>query len=284
MIAVTGATGKLGQLVVEGLLGRLPASQIVAAVRSPEKAAALAARGVLIRKADYSLPASLPAALAGCQKLLLISSNEIGRRAEQHRAVVEAAKAVGLGQLVYTSVLRADVNTLGLAADHKATEAMILASGLPYTLLRNGWYIENYTENLAAALAHGALLGSAGEGRIRAASRADFAEAAVAVLTEEGHEYKTYELGGDQAFTMAELAAAVSAWAGRTIGYANVPPEEYQRVLLGAGLPAPMVELLVDSDLAITRGELDTPSGDLRRLIGRPTRSVQEVLASLPKP
>jgi NAD(P)H dehydrogenase (quinone) len=282
MIAVTGATGKLGRLVMDGLLKRVAAEQLVAAVRTPEKASDLAARGVQVRRADYSVPETLTAALSDCKKILLISSNELGQRVAQHQAVIEAAKPLGVTLLIYTSVLRANVNTLGLAADHSATEDLIQSARIPFVFLRNGWYIENYTENLGPALAHGTLLGSAGQGRIRAASRADYAEAAVRVLTEEGHANHTYELGGDEAFTMSELAQAVSVWAKRTIGYTELPPADYQRALLAAGLPAPMVELLVDSDQAIARGELDTPSRELHRLIGGPTRTVTEILANMP--
>jgi NAD(P)H dehydrogenase (quinone) len=280
MIVVTAATGKLGRLVVEGLLEKLAAKEIAVAVRNPDKAADLAARGVQVRLADYSRPETLGPALAGATKLLLVSSSEVGHRAAQHAAVIDAAKRARVGLLVYTSVLRAETSKLGLAAEHKETEAAIRAAGLPFVFLRNGWYIENYTEHLGPALQHGAIAGSSHGGRIAAATRADYAAAAVAVLTGSGHENRVYELAGDRPFTMAELAAAVSRRAGKTIVYRDLPPEQYRGVLTGAGLPGPYADLLVDSDLGIAKGELDDSTGDLRRLIGRPTTSLAVAVAA----
>ncbi|ATB29688.1 SDR family oxidoreductase [Melittangium boletus] len=280
MILVTGATGHLGRLVVEGLLEKLPAQKIAVAVRDPEKAQALAARGVQVRRADYSQPDTLSAAFQGVEKLLLISSSEVGQRVAQHRAVVEAARKVGVRLLAYTSILRADTSSLALAAEHKATEQLIRDSGLPFVFLRNGWYIENYTANLAPALAHGALVGSSGEGRVAAATRADYAAAAVEVLTGSGHENKVYELGGDTPFTLSELAAEVSRQTGKAIVYKNLPPEQYQGVLVGAGLPAGFAQVLVDSDLGAARGELNDSTGELSRLIGRPTTRLPDALSA----
>jgi NAD(P)H dehydrogenase (quinone) len=270
MIVVTGATGHLGRLVVERLLTKVPARELAIAVRTPDKAKDLAARGVEVRRADYSKPDTLVPALAGAEKVLLVSSSEVGQRESQHAAVVEAAKAAGVKLLVYTSILRAETSNMGLAVEHKATEAMIRASGVPYVFLRNGWYLENYTENLAPALQHGAIVGSAKGGRIAAAARADYADAAVAVLT-GGVQKPVYELAGDQPFTMAELAAEVSRQAGKPIAYRDLPPDEYRAVLTGAGLPGPAADLYVDADVHVARGELDDSSGELRRLIGRPT-------------
>lgn len=280
MIVVTGATGKLGRLVVEGLLKKVPAKQVVAAVRSPEKAADLAALGVQVRRADYSRPETLEAALAGAEKVLLVSSNEVGQRAAQHQAVVEAAKKAGVRQLVYTSILRADTSRMALAAEHKATEEAIRASGVSFTFLRNGWYVENYTEHLAPALAHGALVGSAGEGRIAAATREDYAAAAVAVLTGTGHENQVYELAGDAPFTLAELAAELTRQSGKNVVYQDLPPEQYKGILTGAGVPAAFAGVLADSDVGITRGELNDTSGTLRRLIGRGTTPVATALSA----
>jgi NAD(P)H dehydrogenase (quinone) len=280
MIVVTGATGKLGRHVIEQLLTKVPAAQIVAAVRNPQKAAALAARGVQVRQADYSKPETLGPALAGAERVLLISSSEVGQRVPQHQAVVDAARKAGVRLLAYTSILRADTSRLALAGEHKATEQLIRAAGLPFVFLRDSWYIENYTENLAPALQHGALVGSAGEGRIAAATRADYAAAAVTVLSGTGHENKVYELAGDTPFTMAELAAEVSRQTGKTIVYNNLPPEQYQGVLVNVGVPGPYAELLVDSDLGIVRGELNDSSGDLRRLIGRPTTPLAAAVAA----
>lgn len=284
MIVVTAATGKLGRLVVEGLLAKVPARELAVAVRDPGKAKDLAARGVEVRRADYSRPETLGPALAGAQKLLLVSSSEVGQRAAQHAAVIDAAKRGRVGLLAYTSLLRAETSKLGLAAEHRETERALRAAGLPFVLLRNGWYIENYTEHLAPALQHGAIVGSAGGGRVAAATRADYAAAAVAVLTGSGHEGRVYELAGDHPFTMAELAAEVSRRAGKTIAYRDLPPAEYKAVLTGAGVPGPYADLLVDSDLGIAKGELDDSTGDLRRLLGRPTTPLAEaVAAALPR-
>lgn len=280
MIAVTGATGHLGRLVVHDLLDRgVAPSQIVAAVRNPDKAADLAARGVQVRRADYNEPATLEAALAGVDRLLLISSDTVGQRLAQHRNVVEAAVRAGVGFIAYTSILRADTNPAQLADEHRETEAVIRDAGLPFAFLRNGWYTENYTRNLDQALEHGALVGSAGEGRISAAPRADYAAAAAAVLTGEGHEGALYELGGDEAFTMNELAAEITAQSGTQVVYRNLPPEQYAEMLQGFGLPAPAAAVYADADAAVAQGHLFVDSGDLRRLIGRPTTPLAEVLA-----
>ena len=278
MIVVTGATGKLGRHVIEGLLAKVPAAQVVAAVRNPAKAADLAARGVQVRLADYEKPETLDAAFAGAQKLLLISGSEVGKRVAQHQAVVSAAKKAGVKLLAYTSILKADTSRMALAAEHQATEKLLRASGLPFVLLRNGWYLENYTENLAPALQHGALLGSTAGGRIAAATRADYAAAAVAVLTTPGHENKVYELAGDVPFTMDELAAEVSRQSGKPVAYKDLPQPQYAEALAGFGLPRPYAEVLADSDVGISRGELTDGSGDLRRLIGRPTTSLADAV------
>jgi NAD(P)H dehydrogenase (quinone) len=233
MILVTGATGQLGRHVIQQLIQKVPATQIVAAVRDPGKAADLAKLGVHVRLADYDRPDTLASALAGVNKVFLISASELGRRLARHRAVIDAAKKAGVRLLVYTSILRAASSTLALAAEHKATEEAIRASGLPFVFLRNGWYIENYTESLGPVLAHGAVLGSSGDGRVAAATRADFAAAAVAVLTGTGQENRIYELGGDVPFSMADLAAEVSRRAGKPVVYQDLPPADYRNVLVG---------------------------------------------------
>ncbi|BDI33316.1 NAD(P)-dependent oxidoreductase [Capsulimonas corticalis] len=280
MIVVTGATGKLGRLVIEGLLAKIPAGEIVAAVRNPEKARDLAALGVNVRQADYSQPETLSAAFAGADKALLISSNQLGVRIAQHQAVIDAARAAGATLLAYTSILRADTSTLMLAAEHKATETNIRHSGLNFAFLRNGWYLENHTEQLGAAIQHGAILGAAGDGRFASASRADFAAAAVAVLTGSGHENKVYELAGDIPYTLTTLAEEVSAQAGTTVSYNHLPEEAYRSALLGFGLPAEFAEILVDSDLGASKGELDSTSSDLRDLIGRPTVTLADAVST----
>lgn len=279
-IAVTGATGQLGRLVIAGLKAKVDASDIVALARSPEKAADL---GVTARKADYDAPETLAPALAGIDTLLLISGSEIGQRTAQHRAVIDAAKAAGVGRIVYTSLLRADTSPMSLATEHRETEAMIKASGLTYTILRNGWYTENYTGSVPGAVQAGALIGSAGDGRISSASRADYADAAVAVLTAGDHAGKTYELAGDAAYTLDDLATEVSAQSGKTIPYQNLPQDEYAKILVSVGLPEGFAGALASFDVDASNGALFHDGKDLSRLIGRPTTpmsaSVADVLA-----
>jgi NAD(P)H dehydrogenase (quinone) len=274
MIIVTGATGQLGRLVIASLLKTTPAAQIVAAVRDVAKAADLAAQGVQVRRADYNEPASLDAAFQGATKVLLISSSELGQRVPQHRNVIDAAARAKVTLLAYTSVLHADRSTLALAAEHRATEELVRAAGVPYTLLRNGWYVENYTGGLKGAIAHGALAGAAGEGRIAAAARAEYAEAAAIVLASAKPVEQVYELAGDTAFTLGGLAAEVSRQTGKPLPFHNLSQQEYLGMLLGIGLPAPLAELLADSDAQAAKGALDDSSGVLGKLIGRPTISL----------
>lgn len=280
MIVVTGATGKLGQHVVRGLIQKVDASQVVAAVRNPEKAAELKELGMGIRKADYVEPDTLASAFAGAEKVLLISSNDLSQRMVHHRAAVDAARKAGVKLLAYTSILRANTSTIGLAGDHKATEALIRQSGVPFVFLRNSWYFENYTEALAPALAHGVILGAADGGRIAAATRADYAGAAIAALTSDKVAGRIFELGGDVPFTMEQYAAEVSKQAGKTIVYKNLPQQEYGKALQGFGLPAPVADMLADADAAIARGELDSNSRDLHDLLGRPTTTLATAVAA----
>ncbi|MFE9310821.1 SDR family oxidoreductase [Streptomyces sp. NPDC088353] len=278
-IVVTGATGHLGRHVVEQLLEKVPADQVTAVVRTPEKAAGLAERGVRVAVADYNAPETFDGLFSAGDKVLLISGNEFDKgRVQQHRVVIDAARAAGVALLAYTSApgtLKA-----ALADDHHGTEEALLASGVPYVLLRNGWYHENYTEQLAPVLEHGAVVHAAGEGRISSAPRAEFAAAAVAVLTGEGHENKTYELGGDEAWSLAEYAAELSRQTGRRITSNPVTVEEYAGILTGAGLPGPLAAILAGVDASIEKGELVITSGDLSRLIGRPTSPVSEAIAA----
>ncbi|MEO6291140.1 MAG: SDR family oxidoreductase [Burkholderiaceae bacterium] len=280
MIAITGATGQLGRLVIQALLHSVPANQIVAAVRSPAKAQDLAALGVQVRQADYTQPDTLRAALAGVDKLLLISSSEVGQRATQHRAVIDAAKAASVKLIAYTSILRADTSTLALAAEHKETEAMLRASGVPFVLLRNGWYTENYAGVVATAVQYGAVMGSAKDGRIAAASRADYAAAAAAVLVREDQAGKVYELAGDTAFTMAEFAAEIAQQSGKPVTYADMPQADYAAALVQVGLPEGFAALLADSDAAAANGGLFDNSGQLSQLIGRSTTPIAAVVAA----
>lgn len=278
-IVVTGATGALGRLVIDGLLEKVPADQVTAVVRDADKAAPLAARGVTLKVADYSHPETLRGAFAAGDKVLLISGSEVGQRVPQHQAVIDAAKEAGVALLAYTSVLGGPAADFTLADEHRTTEQAITASGLPYVLLRNGWYNENYTERLAPVLEHGAVVAAAGEGRVASATRADYAAAAVAVLTGEGHENTAYELSGDTAWSFAEYAAEVARQSGKEIVYRAVSAEEVQGILSGAGLPEPLAAILADVDTAIERGRLAATPGDLSRLIGRPTTPIADSIA-----
>lgn len=281
LIAVTGASGNLGRLVIEALLGQnQPPSRIVALVREAGDAADLTERGVQVRRAEYNQPETLEAAFAGVERLVFISSSEVGQRVPQHRNVVNAARKSGVVFLAYTSIAKADTSKMQLAAEHQATEQMIRESGIGFVILRNSWYIENYTEQLASILQHGAVFGSAGQGRLSAATRADYAAAAVAaVLTGDGGENKVYELGGDTWFTLSELAAEISKQAGKEIVYRDLPVEQYAQALVGVGLPEPLAHVLADADLGTKRGDLLVQSGDLSRLIGRPTTALAEAVA-----
>ncbi|WP_460043993.1 SDR family oxidoreductase [Pseudomonas sp. S2_H01] len=272
MIVVTGASGQLGRLVIDRLLQKVPASEIVAAVRSPEKAADLAAKGVQVRQADYAQPATLEAAFAGAKKILLISSSEVGQRVAQHQAVIDAAQRAGVELLAYTSVLHADTSLLGLAEEHRQTEVALAASGVPGVVLRNGWYHENYTAGIAGDLAHGAHFGSAGDGRISSAARADYADAAVAVLTSRDDQVgRVYELAGDESYSLAEFAAQVSRQSGKPVVYTDLPEAGYKTALLQAGLPEFVAQLLANSDAAAAKGALFDDGRQLSKLLGRAT-------------
>ena len=278
MIVVTGATGQLGRLVIQGLLKTVPAAQIVAAVRSVEKAADLAAAGVQVRAADYDRPETLAAAFQGASKLLLISANEVGRRVPQHRAIIDAAKHAGVELIAYTSLLHADSSPLPLAREHKETEALLAASGIPMVVLRNGWYTENYLASVPSALQFGVVMGSAGEGRIASAARQDYADAAVAVLTRDGQAGRVYELAGDTAYTLGEFAAEIAQQSRKPVAYQNMAEADFQAALAGVGLPGALAELLAESDTGASKGGLFDNRGQLRELIGRPTTPFQSQL------
>ena len=278
MFAVTGATGQLGRLVIDALLKKVPAGDIVAAVRTPAKAADLAARGVGVRQADYSQPETLAAAFAGVDKLLLISGSEVGQREAQHKAVIEAARTAGVGFIAYTSLLHADSSPLGLGVEHRATEALLRASGVPFALLRNGWYSENYAASIAPALAHHAFIGAAGEGRIASAARQDYADAAAEVLLRVNQAGKVYELAGDDSYTLAQFAAEIAAQSGEKVEYVNLSQQEFAAALKSAGLPDGLAEMLADSDAGAEKDALFDDSHQLSQLIGRPTTSYQTVI------
>jgi NAD(P)H dehydrogenase (quinone) len=281
-ILVTGTSGHLGRLVVESLLERgVPAAEIVATARDTDAVADLADRGVVTRRADYTDPASLKEAFAGVDKAILVSSNQVGERVAQHRNVVDAAADAGVALLAYTSVLKGERSTLLLAAEHVETERYLAESGLPVALLRNGWYVENWTAHAPAALEHGAVLGAVGEGRVSAATRADFAAAAAAVLTRDDQAGTVHELGGTP-FTLAEYAATLSEVSGRDVVYRDLPVEDFTAVLVGAGLPEPVAAVYADGDRGIRDGDLLAEGDDLSRLIGRPsTPLVDAVRAAL---
>ncbi|HAZ53495.1 MAG TPA: NAD(P)-dependent oxidoreductase [Franconibacter helveticus] len=284
MIAITGATGQLGHLVIDALLKTVAAEQIVAIARDPAKAADLTAKGVQVRRADYGDATALTAALSGVKKLLLISSSEVGQRTAQHRNVIEAAKAAGVGFIAYTSLLHADRSPLGLAQEHVATERMLTESGIPFALLRNGWYTENYLASVPPALEHGVFIGSAGDGKIASATRADYAEAAARVLTLDNQAGNVYELAGDEAWTLAALSALLSQQSGKPVVYQNLSEADFKAALLGAGLPEPLAALLANSDAGASKGGLFDDSRQLSALIGRPAtplaESVRDLLAA----
>lgn len=276
MIAITGATGQLGQHVIESLLKTVPASQIVAIVRNPAKATALSQQGITVRQADYSDEAAFTTALQGIDKLLLISSSEVGQRAPQHRNVINAAKAAHVKFIAYTSLLHADTSPLGLADEHVATEKMLAESGIAYALLRNGWYTENYLASAPAALEHGVFIGAAGEGKIASATRADYAAAAARVISEDGHAGKTYELASDAGWTLSQLAAELAKQSGKKVVYQNLSEADFAAALKGVGLPAGLADMLADSDTGASKGGLFDDSHTLSKLIGRPTTSLAD--------
>lgn len=282
MIAVTGANGQLGQLVINGLLKHIAAANIVALVRDPNKATALTKLGVTVRQADYNQPDTLPAALQGLQKLLLISGSEIGKRVPQHQAVIAAAKQQGVKLLAYTSILHADRNPMQLAAEHKATEQAIQTAAIPAVILRNGWYTENYTESAPNNIGSGLVMGCASDGKLHTASRQDYADAAVAVLlSAEPQAGKVYELAGDTGFTLSEYAAEIGRLSDRAVHYHNVSQAEYADFLCQIGLPGGFAAILADSEAQAAKGFLADDSQTLSKLIGRPTTTLQQSLTSI---
>lgn len=271
MIAITGATGQLGQHVIANLLNTTAANQLVAVVRNPAKAEALSQKGIVVRQADYGDEAALTKALQGVDKLLIISSSEVGQRAPQHRNIINAAKAAGVKFIAYTSLLHADKSPLGLHVEHVETEKMLADSGIPYALLRNGWYTENYLASAPPALEHGVFIGAAGEGKIASATREDYAAAAARVIAEEGHAGKVYELAGDHGWTLSELAAELAKQSGKKVVYQNLSQADFAAALKSVGLPDGLADMLADSDVGASKGGLFDDSHTLSKLIGRPT-------------
>jgi NAD(P)H dehydrogenase (quinone) len=278
MYAVTGASGALGRLVLNTLLEKVAADRIVALVRDPAKLADMAARGVTVRPFDYNAPESLSAALNGIDRLLLISSSEVGQREAQHCAVIDAAKVAGVKFIAYTSILNADSSPAMLAGEHRATEALLKKSAIPHALLRNGWYTENLTAGAASAIEHGVLLGNSGEGRISTAARADYAEAAATILTGASDTAQVYELAGDEAFTLGEFAAALTSASGKLVVYKDIPEPDYAATLEQAGVPGPFAKVLADSSVGSAGGALFDDGHMLSRLVGRPTTPWRETL------
>lgn len=281
MIAITGATGQLGQHVIENLLKTVPAHQIVAIVRNPAKADALIKQGITVRQADYTDQTAFTAALKGVEKLLLISSSEVGQREPQHKNVINAAKTAGVKFIAYTSLLHADKSPLGLANEHVATEKALADSGIPFALLRNGWYTENYLASAPPAIEHGVFIGAAGDGKIAAATRADYAAAAAKVIAEDGHAGNVYELAGDSAWTLSELAAELSKQSGKPVVYQNLSEADFAAALKGVGLPAGLADMLADSDTGASKGGLFDDSHTLSKLIGRATTPLAESVKSI---
>ncbi|MCK3685094.1 SDR family oxidoreductase [Maribellus sp. YY47] len=274
-IGITGATGQLGQLVVEQLKAKTNSENIVALVRSPEKAAEL---GIEARAFDYDQPEQLVGALKGIDRLLLISANEIGKRERQHSNVIEAAKKAGVSWIVYTSLLHADTSSLSLAGEHRATEAALKNSGVDHTILRNGWYTENYTGSIPGALGAGAFVGSAGDGKISSASRADFAEAAAVVLTNETYKGELLELAGDESYTLNDLAAEITKQSGKNIPYNNLAESEYAEILKSVGLPEFYADAIASWDVSASKNDLFDDSKQLSKLIGRPTTPLADTV------
>jgi len=280
-IAITGATGQLGKLIIEALLKEIDASNIIALVRDENKAKDLENKGIELRPFDYDLPETLVPALQGVDKLLLISANEVGRRTPQHKAVVDAAIEAHVPYIAYTSLLRANTNLLALAKEHRETESLIQQSGLQYTFLRNNWYNENYISNIQQVVEHGVLYGSALDSKISSASRQDYAEAAAKILTSEGHEGKIYELAGSNSFTLNDLAAYVTQASAKSVVYQNISPEDYLAALVGLGLPDGSAQVIVDADVQALNGTLYSDSKDLENILGRKTTSIKDQIISM---
>jgi NAD(P)H dehydrogenase (quinone) len=278
MYAVTGATGQFGRLAIASLLRRVDAGEVVALARDPAKALDLERLGVTVRAFDYDAPEGLPASLQGVKRLLFVSSDTPDGRIAQHKAVIDAAVRAGIERIAYTSILHADTNPMSLAESHLETERMIAASGLSYAILRNSWYIENYLIGAEAAIAHGALLGSTGSGPISAATRADYAEAAAVILTGASGPDRVYELAGDEAFTLSDVAEALGAAAGRAVQYRDLPEDEYREALIGAGVPAGFAAALAEYSAKAAGGILADQSRTLSGLIGRPTETMRDVV------
>lgn len=274
-IGITGASGQVGRLVIAHLSKKVAKENLVALVRNPEKVSDL---GIEARAFDYDKPEQLTVALNGIDSLLLISGSEIGKRAQQHQNVVDAAKNAGVKSITYTSLLHADTSTLILAPEHLATEEAIKTSGIAFTLLRNGWYTENYTASVPGALQHGAFIGSAGDGKISSAARNDYAEAAALIVAENNHQGKTLELSGDEFYTLTDLAKELSVQAGKEIPYQNLSENDFAKALEQVGLPEPVAQVYAGFDTAASKGDLYDEGTTLSQLLGRKTTTLSDMI------
>lgn len=277
--AVTGATGQLGALALDHLLGKVDAANVVAIARNPAKLASYAAKGVVVRQGDFDDVASMEQALAGVDRLLLVSGSALGERPRQHGNVIDAAKAAGVSFIAYTSILNAQETPIKLGAEHAASEDKLAASGIPHALLRNGWYNENYVGNLAYQVQAGVITGAQGNGRISSASRADLAEGAAQVLL-NGKAGEVYNLAGDESWTLSDFAAEVSRQAGKQVVYEDMTEADFAASLLAAGLPAHYAPVFANSAYATSLGALQNDERTLSRLIGRPTTPIAQTIAA----
>ena len=280
---VTGATGMLGRVVIEELAERVPAGNIVAGVRQPdhEVARQFATKGIEIRVADYSQPDTLKTAFAGIDRVLMISSTAGGDRVTQHQNVIDAARAAGIRLLAYTSMLHADTATSGLATDHQATESALARSGLPFVLLRHGWYTENHIPSVQSALRYGSVIGSADRGRFSSATRADYAAAAAVVLTTDDQAGQIHELAGDESYALSEFAGLIAGLAQKEVTFRNMPKDAFKQTLMGMGLPDFLAEFVAEADMAASRGEFEDDARQLSKLIGRPTTSLRDLVTTV---
>ncbi|MFF2555422.1 SDR family oxidoreductase [Nocardia sp. NPDC058058] len=279
IIGVTGASGRLGRATIEDLLSRgVRADQIVAIARNPHELTELSDRGIRVEYGDYDWRDTLTGALAGVDRLLLISSSDRQRRVRHHRNVIDAAVRNGVLSIAYTSIVRAQGNPTMLAEAHRSTEGMLRASPIPWTMLRHDWYWENYTAGLDAVITHGELLGAAGTGRVSGAAIADYAAAAATALTTDGHAGVIYELGGDYALSGHQIAESIAAAAQRPVAYRMLEPDAYAEALVESGLPRSVAAEAADNEIGIAAGWFEMRTGDLHRLIGRDTTPLSSVL------
>ena len=278
---VTGATGKFGTKVVETLLKTVPASQLAVSVRKPEKAEGLRARGVEVRQGDFDHPQSLDSAFAGIDRLLIISADgDNETRIRQHRDAVAAAERAGVKFIAYTSLVNATESKNLFAPTHQATEEAILKTGIPYSFLRNNWYLENEIPGIQGVLAGAPWVTSAGDGRVGWALQQDYAEAAATVLSGNGHENKIYELSG-KSLTQEEFVSLLGSVLGKEVTVQQVDDTTYADIMKNAGIPDFVIPILVDIQKSIREGTLDFESNDFEKVLGRPATPIKEALTQI---